>query len=190
MADKLIYSCLVLVICVSACGSSHSTATEVRVASDSATTTIKSTTTTTLASIADDDFDWDVAKTNLNDRSTPIGTLCWLVWEIARQKILIMESVGDALAIDPARSFKGKHDLDLGREVYKEINKEVRFAELSTDKLPAELVTFADSLYTALRDQLKGHNVNDPLLVLIDESPETHDVMKILISSPGCVLPI
>ncbi len=139
--------------------------------------------------------EWSVVKSSLNDPSTPIGELCWLIWEVFRQNILQAHSqltkMLESLAKDPNQTFKGPDYLAVAPEVYQAMNKNVSFAKLTTDKLPTELVPLATSFFESLNDQIEGDRSNDPFKVVGDafEASGGDEIYKSLVSKPDCDLP-
>ncbi len=204
MCDRLVVF-LILVLLGNACSSPQSTTV---VGADNASTVTASATSTTSLSPSDefsasidefsallDDPEWSVVKSNLNDPSTPIGELCWLIWEVNRQEILWLHAQGvkklESLAKDPNQTFKDAEYLEVEPEVYQAMNKVVPFAKLTTDKLPSELVPLATTFFEALNDQIEGDRSNYPFKVVGDilESSRGEEIYKILVSQPDCDLP-
>ncbi len=177
---------LTVILCAASCGSSQSLTTVSEYGSQNAGPNTTTSTTTTL----NNEIDWTIFKSNLNDRSTPIGTLCWLVWEVYRQNILLFERVIVSIEQDQNKSFKGPNDLIIGQDVYEAINKTVSFKDLTTDKLPTDIVPYAKEFYSSLQDNLNGNNSTNPYVIMLEETDKTQEVLKTLLSSPGCVLPL
>lgn len=203
MDNKIVFL-LLLVLLGNACASPQSTT--VVGAENSPTVTVSATSTTSLspseefaASIGDfsamlDDPEWRVVKSNLNDPSTPVGELCWLIWEVFRQNILQAHSqltkMLESLAKDPNQTFKDPDYLAVQPEAYQAMNKAVPFAKLTTDKLPSDLVPLATSFYESLNEQIEGDRSNDPFKVFdVFESTRGDEIYKTLISQPDCDLP-
>ncbi len=204
MYNKIV-SLLILVLLGNACASPQSTT--VVGAENSPTVTVSATSTTSLSpseefSVIIDEFsamlddpEWSVVKSNLNDPSTPIGELCWLIWEVSRKNMLRAHSqlikMLESLAQDPNQTFKDPEYLAVQPEVYQAMNKAVPFAKLTTDKLPSELVPLATSFYESLNDQIEGDRSNDPFKVVGDilESSRGEELYKTLVSQPNCDLP-
>ena len=105
---------LTVILCAASCGSSQSLTTVSEYGGQNA---ISSTTTTATTTTLNNEINWTIFKSNLNDRSTPIGTLCWLVWEVYRQNILLFERVIVPIEQDQNKSFKGSNDLIIGQDV-------------------------------------------------------------------------
>ena len=203
MYDKLVVF-VVVVLLGTACSSPQSTTV---VGSENTTTvTVPANPTTSLsprdeylASIDEyrsriDGPELSFVKSNLNDPSTPVGELCWLIWEVFRQNMLRVHSqlvkMLEALAEDPNQTFKDPDYLAVEPEVYQAMNKNVSFAKLTTDKLPTELVPLATSFYEVLNAQIEGDRSNDPMKVFdAFESARGDEIYKSLVSKPDCDLP-
>ena len=146
---------------------------------ESPVTTTTSAVGTTLPPAPGFSMDVSIYKTNLSEPLTPMGILCWTVWEVFRQHILLLE--------DPTKISKDMNQL-IAQDVYVELNKQIRFDALTSDKLPEDVVPFAEAFYRAINESFNGQSLDKPIAILVDfEGVEAFH--KAAVQSAECELP-
>ena len=146
---------------------------------ESPVTTTTSAVETTLPPDPGFSIDVSIYKTNLNEPSSPMGILCWTVWEVFRQHVLLWE--------DPTKISKDMNQL-IAHDVYLELNKQIRFDALTSDKLPVDVVPFAETFYREINERLKGNSIDKPLPIF-DDFEGVEAFHKASLQSPECELP-
>ena len=146
---------------------------------ESPVTTTTGAVETTLPPAPGFSMDFSIYKTNLNDPSTPMGILCWTVWEVFRQHVLLLE--------DPAKISKDMNQL-ITQEAFVELNKQIRFDALTSEKLPLEVVPFAEAFFSEINERLEGNSIDKPLAIF-DDFEGVEAFYKAAVQSPECELP-
>ncbi len=125
-------------------------------------------------------IDVSIYKTNLNNPSTPMGILCWTVWEVFRQHVLLWE--------DPTKISKDMNQL-ITHEAYVEINKQIRFDTLTSEGLPVDVVPFAEAFYRAINERFNGQSLDE--FIPFDDLPGAEAFSEELVrSTPECEIPL
>lgn len=109
----------------------------------------------------------DKYATNLNDRSTPLGMLCWAYWEIAR--IVLINSAENL--VDYFQIFDMIYPVDFDHDytivnALEEITKPEVLAIVNDPKLPVEVQLFANKFFANAEASLEqveavGHDQID-----------------------------
>ena len=76
----------------------------------------------------------------------------------------------------------------IAHDVYMELNKQIRFDALTSDKLPVDVVPFAETFYREMNERLKGNSIDKPL-VIFDDFEGLGAFDKAAVQSPECELP-
>ena len=122
--------------------------------------------------------DFTVYHTNQNDPSTPIGALCWTVWEIFRQQVLLFE--------DPDKISKTMIQT-ISQDVFVELNKHLQRDDILFTDLPKSLEPFVNAFFASFNERLEGRSIDKPIVI---DNLEGADAFEEAISqSPECVVP-
>lgn len=120
-----------------------------------------------------------IFHTNLNNPSTPIGVLCWIVWEVVRQNALLWE--------DPGKISKDMIHI-ITRDAYIKLNKRIRLDTLDTSELPADVATYANAFNFEINERLNGRLLDKPLDFGNFDGEDAF--AEAINRSPECVIPL
>jgi hypothetical protein len=114
---------------------------------------------------------------NRNERDGALGSLCWARWEMARYLLLASLPVGDE-ATKPTPD-----------ELSAVARTSLSEVDAVRDKLPSELVPFADALREALQRAVESSDLAAPSTFEFESFPAVEEYVELASSHQSCERP-